>query len=830
MKQYVGIDLGTTNSAICTYNGLTTRIWKSPEQNDVTPSVIYVDRRARYFGRRAYDAAPQNPDNAASLFKRLMGTSTPIKLQAVNLTMTPEECSAEILKVLFGYLPEEIRNDPDTGTVITVPAAFNQMQKDATMQASEMAGIGKVALMQEPVAAVMSVMRTRNADGIFLIYDFGGGTLDVAIAECISGRVSMLAHGGIARCGGRDFDRVLVDSIVCPWLAKSFDLPDGFAADPSYKKLMRLAALATERAKIELSSREESKIELPESQVATKDRKGNEIYLDITLTRKDFDALISERITESIAAARDTLAKAGLTSNNLERIVFVGGPTSYKPLRDKVASELGIPGSTEVNPMTAVAEGASLFAESIDWSTQNRARKESRGRLSAGKHLSVTFKFSARTPDVKTKIVLDCTGQVASGTAFQVDSIDTGWTSGRIVLKNGASVEVTLPKPGENNFKVFVFDVTGGPISLEQDKIVITRTAASPDAIPASHSICVEAREKLGGRPSPFYLIQAGDRLPKEGKRIFKAAESLKAGAAGSLNFKIWEGEIDNPVSDNRPVGVLKIRGSDFDDGVIPAGAELICEYKILDSGTIDLEVSVPCIGGSFKPGKNFYSRQEGQYDFSADAMIVIEEGGRAQNRIDEMGQVVDAPKLEQARKKIESATSLDPEETDVEKTQDAMENVLEARRLMASVKKEHIKEIRQLELDGVVKFFDEHLRSLARPSEVTTFDSLAKTAQRSITNNDAEFEHHLDNLRGKNFSILWRQDWFVVDRFNTMVKSPHLFQDQTRFEELAQVGVQCLRVDDIEKLRTVVAQLYTIKGGGEVDGEMYDDPNIIAG
>ncbi len=172
MKNYIGIDLGTTNSAVSAYDGENLRLFKSPDQNDVTPSAIFIDKRGnRYVGKRAYDNAARNPENAATLFKRLMGTSTPVKLPAVDLTMTPEECSAEILRVLFGYLPEEIRNDPDTGTVITVPAAFNQMQKDATMAAAEMAGLGKVALMQEPVAAVMSVMRHRKGDGMFLVYD-----------------------------------------------------------------------------------------------------------------------------------------------------------------------------------------------------------------------------------------------------------------------------------------------------------------------------------------------------------------------------------------------------------------------------------------------------------------------------------------------------------------------------------------------------------------------------------------------------------------------------------------------------------------------------------
>ena len=143
MKHYIGIDLGTTNSAICSYNGETVRIWKSPEQNDVTPSAIYVDKRGnKYYGMKAYNQAPYNPNNSATLFKRFMGTSTKIDLEAANLSLTPEECSAEILKVLYGYLPEEIRNDPETATVITVPAAFNQMKKDATLQAAKLAGIG----------------------------------------------------------------------------------------------------------------------------------------------------------------------------------------------------------------------------------------------------------------------------------------------------------------------------------------------------------------------------------------------------------------------------------------------------------------------------------------------------------------------------------------------------------------------------------------------------------------------------------------------------------------------------------------------------------------
>jgi len=829
MKNFVGIDLGTTNSAICSYNGTDTRVWKSPEQNDVTPSVIYIDRRGnKYVGKRAYDSEPQSPDNAAKLFKRLMGTSTPIQLSAVNMTKTPEECSAEVLKVLFGYLPEEIRNDPDTGTVITVPAAFNQMQKDATMQAANMAGLGMVALMQEPVAAVMSVMRSRNTDGIFLIYDLGGGTLDIAIAESISGRgVNLLAHGGIAMCGGRDFDRVLVHNVVRPWLLENFKLPEDVFGNPDFRKIFRLAEYATERAKIELSAREESVISLSEAEIRIRDLDGNEIYFDIPLRRDVYDKLISERVNESIAATRETLNKAGMSSHDVERIVFVGGPTNYKPLRDKVAFELGVPGSIDVNPMTAVAEGASLYAESIDWSSENRQRKSTRGQVSLDK-LAISFNYNARTPDVKAKIVAQLTDQAASGFEFQIDSIDTGWTSGRLPLKHGAIIDVTLSTTGDNTFKVFVFDSVGSPITLEQDRIIITRTAATVNAIPASHSIAVEALEKLGGRSGLDYLVRAGDALPKKGKKVFKAGESLKAGSHNSLNFKLWEGEIEDPITDNRPIGVLKISGSDFDDGVVPAGADLECEYEILDSGNINITVSVPCIGGTFHSNKNFYSRQEGQLDYSTAAAIVIEEGEKTLNRLNDIRKKVTTPKLDQARQKLEAAVSLDENESETEKSQEAMEKILEAKRLLAQIRKEHIKEIRQIDLDNVTSFFDKTVREYARPSEETAFDNLVKTAQRSIDRNDRDFEHHIDEMKQKNFDILWRQDWFVVERFKQMTNSPRMFVDKQRFEELVKDGTQLMRSDDIDKLRDVVGQLHSIKMRTDSDDDAMETANII--
>ena len=758
----------------------------------------------------------------------MMGTSTPVKLAAVDITMTPEECSSEILKLCFGYLPEEIRNSGETGTVITVPAAFNQMQKDATLAAAEMAGLGSVALMQEPVAAVMCVMKQRNSDGVFLVFDLGGGTLDIAIAESISGRVSLLAHGGVAMCGGTDFDRAILDNVVKPWLTSNFDLPEDFSVNAKYKSLLRMCLWASEKAKIELSAKEDAVISLNESDLGVSDESGSEVYVDIPFTREVLDGLIASKVDESIQSARETLEKAGLSPHDVERIVFIGGPTQYKPLRDRVAFELGIAQSSDMNPMTAVAEGAAVFAESIDWSSQSRGRKNARGALSTGGSLDLSFNYIARTPDSKAKVVAKLGGNAAAGAEFQIDSLDTGWSSGRMALKDGASVELALAKPGENTFKVFVFDSNGGPVALGDNKITISRTAASIDAIPASHSIGVEARDKLGGRLVLDYLVREGDQLPKKGKKIFKTEESLRAGSTGSIKFKLWEGEISDPVNDNRFIGMFEIKGSDFDDGVIAAGAEMVCEYEVLDSGNIMMEVSVPSIGGSFHSGRNFYSRQDGQIDYTKASKLVEEQSENTLQRLEEMASKIDDSKLDQARAKLEQAESLGKSESDPETAKQAMDNVQEAKRLLALTRKEHLKDIRQLELDKTIDFFDRAVREHARPTESSAFDNLAKTAQRSIDNNSGDFESHLDELRSKNFMILWRQDWFVIDRFKWLAQDTYLFPDAREHAELVSIGAEALKANDIDKLRAVVAHLDSVRIGSGGEDEMMAGANIV--
>jgi molecular chaperone DnaK len=276
--------------------------------------------------------------------------------------------------------------------------------------------------------------------------------------------------------------------------------------------------------------------------------------------------------------------------------------------------------------------------------------------------------------------------------------------------------------------------------------------------------------------------VREGDQLPFKGKKVFKSAESLRSGGPNAIRFKLWEGEIKDPITDNNFVGVFAIKGSDFAEGVIAAGSELVCEYEISDSGAIYLNISVPSIGGAFESGRNFYSRQESQIDYSAANDLILEDLRSTFSRLDSMSDVIFDEKLDDARKKLTEADNQRSENSNItaEEAKQAADRVLEAKRLMANARKNHLKEIRSIELEKTKSFFDEYMREYARSSEISTFDNLIKSATRAIEKTTGEFEVLLDEMRSTNSAILWRQDWYILDRFQAYKKSPQMFNDKS--------------------------------------------------
>ena len=483
--------------------------------------------------------------------------------------------------------------------------------------------------------------------------------------------------------------------------------------------------------------------------------------------------------------------------------------------------------------MTAVAEGASIFAESIftnqkpqsDSKKNPKLQPSDEGILSSGAPL-ITFGFNEETPDDTSKIAVKVEGEVPSGYEFQIRSLDDAWTSGRIPVKHGQIVNVNLRKPGDNTFEGVVYDDMGK--SIKQDEIIITKRDAIVEGIPASN-LLLEVVGKIGGRSVPLYLAEEHDKLPKKETITLAALESVEAGSEKSLNFKLWEGEIHDIISDNRPISYLQIKGDDFAEGIIPENAELNCFYEITSGGNITFEVEVE-IGGvptKFDLTKVYdYKREKS----SPPAFQVAEEGIQIRKRVVHLNKIVgNNPKLERAKKQIQPALTLSPEETDVETILGAHNATLKAKGLLFQVREENRPEIRKSDLNNVVDNFNKHTRQYARPTEEREFDKLVETAQSAIDNNDDDFNEHLSDLSRRDFEILWRQDWFVIDMFKDLTTfPPDQFVDPDRFEMLADIGNQLMehpeiqeilagrregtiRSEAVDQLRGIVAQIISI-------------------
>jgi len=815
---YIGIDLGTTNSVISTFDGEHTRVWKNKrDQSDVTPTAIYVDKRGRrLYGSDAYHKLAQEKQNTASLFKRFMGTLT--KIDFAGETHTPEECSAEILRELFKNLPEEIRSSDDNAIVITVPAAFDQMQNAATLEAAQMAGLGsRVALMQEPVAAIMSIMKERQENGIFLIYDLGGGTLDIAIGESLEGKVNLLAHGGIAMCGGRDFDRVILNKKIIPWIREHYQVPADLTQEPSLRQALAVATYWGEMAKIELSVDGQTAIQ---GETPGFDSSGQEIYLDIPFTRQEFNDYIRPYVHESIEAAKETIHEAGLTTQDFDRIIFIGGPTNYKPLRDMVSQELGIPVSLEVNPMTAVSEGASIYAESIEWEKDGHERKSERGEVQSAADLGLTFVYVARTADTQARIAAHLVTPV-TGYTFDVSTEDGSWRSGIVSLQEDSQVEVPLQKKGDNVFSVVVYDSQGQPVQLEHGRIVIVQTVATIGSIAASHSIGIEVKCSSESDDSTLdYLVREGDELPARGTKYFRAVETIRAQDDNSLNFKLWEGDIDTAVEDNRFIGCMTVSGHDFEFGMIMKGAQIVCDYVVSDSGSIELNLSVPSIDEEFCH-KNYYSREEGAIDMARAGSQVAQDARDLLRRIKKIGRKLEGEARQQLKalsERVSQITLIDNIHFEPEDVKKASDDLLLLKRQVNVIKKKNRQVIRQYELQVLQEYYRTERQQWATEDETKEYGRLFSLAEKAKGKHDAAFENILEQIRYLNYRVGCHNPRFISSWFiNRYMKAKYLPEYTEQAGKLIERGIAILndasRADELLKINHVLSQMCVHNG-----------------
>ena len=350
MAKIIGIDLGTTNSAVAVMEGGDSTIIPNTEGNRTTPSVVaFTKDGERLVGETAKRQAITNPDRTISSIKREMGTDYKTSEIDGN-SYTPEEVSAMILQKLKSDA-ESYLNDTVTDAVITVPAYFTDAQRQATKDAGKIAGLNVKRIINEPTAAALAYGMDKETDQAkIMVYDLGGGTFDVSILEVGDGVFEVLSTRGNNKLGGDDFDNRLVD-----YLAAEFKKETGVDLTKDLTAMQRLKD-AAEKAKKELSSTKTTNVNLPFITAVD----GQPVHLDITVTRAKFDELTHDLVEATRGPVEDALKDASLSSSDIEKVLLVGGSSRIPAVQDLVKNIIGKEPQRDINPDECVALGAAI--------------------------------------------------------------------------------------------------------------------------------------------------------------------------------------------------------------------------------------------------------------------------------------------------------------------------------------------------------------------------------------------------------------------------------------------------------------------------------------
>jgi len=581
---YVGIDLGTTNSACAVFDGQTVTLVRNGQGAPLTPSVVRIDARGLVtVGARARRFLDSDAANTRAEFKRLMGTGQALDFPAAKLQRKPEELSAEVLKSLRADVADQLGFQPKRA-VISVPALFELPQAAATSEAARLAGFTQVELIQEPVASALAAgWSAAESRGHWLVYDLGGGTFDVSLLETQDGLLRVVGHDGDNFLGGRDFDWVIVDHVLAELGRDGHVLS---RAEPRHAAAVRKLKQAAEEAKLELGRAEQAGIVVPALDVD-----GKTFDVDVVLSRTMLEGLCRPLIDRSLAVCQRLLSRHHITPGQLERVVLVGGPTVMPVVRREVKSSLEAPLAEGLDPMTLVAEGASIYAATSGLDARPKTIAPVLGRRL---WLQYPAMSSDLTPHVVGRLLADGQGPVPA--TLRLERGDDLWQSPEVAIdgEGGFVLTVELGPRRPNVFRLRARAADGSDVVVDPATITIVQGLTVSDP-PLSRSVGVA----LANDHVRVYF-ERGAPLPARRTFVHHTVESVAQGSSDSLlRIPIVQGELE-AAHLCRVVGAIEL-GGDRIVASLPAGSPVELTIEIDRGGRLAARALVPSSGQVFE-------------------------------------------------------------------------------------------------------------------------------------------------------------------------------------------------------------------------------------
>ncbi len=623
----VGIDHGTTNSCIAVMEDDGPRVIKPTPTNLVMPSAVYLDRDGRQFiGQSAYNAIMQNSQDEGDGYigyKLEIGQNPLYRFKAANKTLTAQELGGLVISELIN-LYQEVKHREARACVITVPAIFEESAVEGTRVAAEKAGLKHIVFVNEPIAAALAYgFSEGHKRAVWMIYDLGGGTFDLSLITVRSGRLIVMDHAGQERLGGRDFDRELMDYVLGPkksekdkWeryknldrdyapLRSRYALEEFVKKNPKYNNAWRRLMLAIEKAKIELSRKKEAVVFIEGD--LCEDENGKPVEVEIPITREIYEKLISTYIRKTIHVCDTLLEKNRLGRNDLDKLIFIGGPTKTPYVQDVVRNWLGRESSSSIDPMTAVAQGAAIFASTID--VPEDIKKvicpEPPGSPDQVK-VHLIYEKNSKISEPMLKGTIEGFDGDMEDLSVEVKRSDDLWSSGRISVRKDGGFSLTLRlagdgrKPHLSGFTTTVFD-KGKQVAQEEGPRIWYPYQEGQFRL--SHSFRIGLVQN-----ATAVLLDHGAALPaKNSSRDFFTARDLKKGSNDTIKIPVLEGVSNNLFNEEDPHADCCIHiGSIFIDAGdilrdLPKGSEVEVTLEIDRYRNIQASAYIPLLDQDF--------------------------------------------------------------------------------------------------------------------------------------------------------------------------------------------------------------------------------------
>lgn len=595
-----GIDLGTTNSAICRMEKGEPVVIKTDVLKDTMPSCISVNKKGSIkAGDSAYNTMKQDKRRATKSwhkgasntyveFKRTMATDTQYPCTNLNRSFSSEELSAEVLKTLKSYVTDETFSS----VVITVPAKFTVNQKTATIEAAKMAGVKYCELLQEPIAASMAYgISSEEKNGLWMVFDFGGGTFDAALLKVEDGIMQVFDTEGDNYLGGKNLDYAIVDNIIVPYLQENYTI-DSYLKDEEKKEVLRDAMKTyAEDAKNQLSFKDHEDI-ISNLGDLGEDEDGEEIELDLTLTQAQAFDVMRPYFQKAVDICKNLIQRNNLNGSQITKLILVGGPTHSPLIRQMLREQVTPNVDTSIDPMTAVATGAALYASTLDADVSANEIKVGTIKLDVS-YESTTVEMTEYVP------VRLADGSTLNKVFVEFVRGDKAWASGKVEINfNGDVVELNLLEGKANSFNISCYDDKGNSHPCFPNEITIIQgsvVGAAP--LPYNIGIAIWSEDKKRGVFRMAKGLEKNKPLPATGVvNDLTTSQQLRPGVSSDIltvpiyqvdDFTEAEGK---SASLYEHVADVVITGDDI-DVLIPEDSLVDVTLKVDSSEQMKLEV-----------------------------------------------------------------------------------------------------------------------------------------------------------------------------------------------------------------------------------------------